>query len=88
MANKFSRQSTLLNSPGRNAYDVVPNDSEDLAFVTRKIYVGQGGHLKVLLENDTVPVILKNVPTGACLELCVKRIYIADTSALYIVAIY
>jgi len=64
-----------------SAFAITPSDTVNLTYPTRALYVGTGGDINILLWNDTVPVILKNVLGGSCLPLSVKRVYDTDTGA-------
>jgi hypothetical protein len=69
------------NGAATKAVAITPNDSTDLATVTRGIYVGAGGNLRVLLADDTSPVTLTNVSAGVIYPLRVKRVYSTTTTA-------
>ena len=43
----FSRFQTQASDPATNAVLVSPNDSTDLTYVSRAVYVGTGGNMKV-----------------------------------------
>ena len=67
---------------------VTPHDSNDLAAVTRGLYVGGAGNLELLLERDTSAVVLVGVIAGSLLPLRVKRVLASSTTATSIVALY
>lgn len=54
----------------------------------RAIFVGTGGNITCTLQNDTTPVVLKNVPSGALLPLSVKSVASSGTTAADIVGLY
>jgi hypothetical protein len=58
-----------------SAFEITPSDSVDLAYITRAIYFGVGGDIKLLLVDDTVPVTFVNVPEGSMYPFQVKRVY-------------
>jgi hypothetical protein len=67
---------------------VSPSDSVDVSDVDFKVYVGTGGHLKVVTQNGTT-VTLKNIQDGTYIDwLKIKRIYSKGTTATDIVAIF
>lgn len=84
---KFSGSSPDVN-PGSagSAAAIVPNDAVDLANVTRGIYVGGAGNLKVDMVDGTVTFI--GIPAGAVLPVRVKRIYVTGTTATNLVALW
>ena len=72
-------------SPG-NGTAITPNDTTDLANVTKEIYVGVAGDIKIdLVTSGTVT--LKNVPAGR-LKVRVKRVYATGTTATDLVALW
>ena len=75
----FSKYTTLLTSPASNAFSITPNDANELAYVTRAIYVGATGGIKMLLEGDTTPVIFLSVQSGTVLNVRAKKVFDTDT---------
>lgn len=71
----------------RNAAVVTPNDSADLAQVTRAILVGVGGTVTVNMAGTGTQVAMI-VPTGGFLPVSVSRIYATGTDATDIVAFW
>ncbi len=66
-------------APANHAAVVTPNDSTDLAFVTRAIYCGDVGNIKVdTLGGDTAVVI--PMLAGGQLDIRVKRVYSTGTT--------
>jgi hypothetical protein len=76
-----------LTSPARSAEAVTKDDAGDLGTEVRALFIGTGGNLQVLLVDDTTPVLLKNLTSGAVLPLRVKRVYATNTTATDIVAL-
>ncbi len=82
MVDTFSSHVTSITAPPERALAVSPNDSDDLPYVSRAIYVGTAGSLRVLtLENDDV-TYTNFVGTKV---LRVKRVFATGTSATDIV---
>lgn len=74
-------------SPFASAATVTPNDGTDLpGGVTRGVYIGGAGGLKVGMADGTT-LTFAAVPLGVIL-LRVKRIYATGTAATNIVALY
>lgn len=70
------------------AETVTTHDTNDVSDLPFNIYVGTGGHLKVLTE-DGQTVSLKNVANGTYIDFIkIKRIYRTGTTARDIVAIF
>lgn len=72
----------------RRGYAVIPDDNVVLDPVPTQLFVGTGGKIKILLCDDTNPVIFMAVPTGSILRVRAKKIYASDTNASNILALY
>lgn len=73
--------------PALGAFDVTPNNSADLAIVTRGVYVGVTGNLKVDMANgDTVTFV--GLAAGVIHPIRAQRIYATGTTATSIVGVY
>lgn len=69
---------------------ITPSDTVDLTRVTRALWVGVGGDLKVTLVDGTTDE-LRNIPSGSLLPIAVKRVYATGqtgTLATYVKALY
>lgn len=74
--------------PAENAFVVTPNDSVDLAHVTRGLWVGGAGNISVDLNGGQTAVLFSGVPAGTLLPLAVIRVRSTNTTATLIVAVY
>ena len=84
--NALSVYEFLPPGPSRRALTVTPSDDNDLAFIGRYLWVGTAGDVKVVMANgETVKFV--NVPAGCRLEISVKRVLAAETTAGSIVAL-
>ncbi len=81
MPDLFAAHSTGLDSPASRAFAITPNDSTDLADVTRGLHTGSGGTIVLILNEDTASVTLSGVPGGVILPLRVKRVLATGTTA-------
>lgn len=87
MIDEFSKYSRSLVSPPENAAQVAPDDASDISYVTRALYVGQGGDLRVtMLGGETVT--FANVPPGTLMPLRVTRILATGTTAAMILGLW
>ena len=68
----------------RNGTVISPDDNNDLAHVTRGVWVGTAGDLKVMMVDDTVAIVIPNA--SGMMSIAVKRIYATLTTATGIVA--
>lgn len=78
---------TDISGPASRLEAVTPDDSGELAQVTRALYVGTGGNIKVDGYHIGEAVVLSNVPDGTVLPIRVTRVYATDTTASDIVAL-
>jgi len=80
--------------PYSHAFAIAPSDTDELAEITRAIYVGGVGDVAVILADDTPvgssgsAVVLKAVPTGTLLEMRVRQVWSTGTTATTLVALY
>lgn len=83
----FSSTTTGIDGPASNFAPITPNDSTDLTFVTRTIYVGTGGNVAVVGPTGATAVF-KNVFAGASLPIRVSRVLATGTTATDLVALW
>jgi len=76
-----------LDWPAIRAAAVTPNDSTDLSFVTRSLYVGGAGNVSVDLAESGTAVVFVGVPAGTFLPIRAKRVRSTGTTATNIVAL-
>lgn len=83
----FSKFTSGLESPARNAFAITPHDTNDLTYATRWLYVGGAGTLKIItLGGDTVT--FGAVTAGSLIPVRATRVYDTGTSATDIVGLY
>ncbi len=51
MTDTFADHTTDISAPPSNAEQITPSDAVDLPFVTRAIYVGIQGDVRILMQN-------------------------------------
>jgi hypothetical protein len=73
-------------NPGTRAVAITPSDSADIA-VTRGVYVGGSGTLKVDMADGTT-VTFTALAAGVIHPIQVKRVYSTGTAATNILGIY
>jgi len=76
-----------LTSPATLAVAITPNDSADLAFATRAIYIGGGGNLRVEMQGNATPVTFAGVVGGTILPIRVARVFVTGTTATSLVSL-
>ena len=73
--------------PINSAFAITPDDDVDLIYITRGIYVGVSGDLKVDVKSgDTVTFV--GLAAGMIHPIRVKRVYENGTDATSIVGVY
>lgn len=75
-------------TPAARAAAITPNDSTDLAYVTRGIYIGTAGNISVDLVYEGVAVVFSNVLAGTILPVQAKRVRSTSTTAGSLVGLY
>jgi hypothetical protein len=79
--NKLKHYKPLQVLAGSSAFAITPNDGAELDFVTSKLWVGSAGDVEIVLADDSVAVILVGVPAGTMLDLRIKQVKAAGTTA-------
>lgn len=82
----YSNFALGLESPAIGAFSITPSNDAELTYVTRYIYVGTAGHIKVTFVDDT-EVTLNNLIAGELHALRVKKVHSTGTTALTIVGL-
>jgi hypothetical protein len=88
MADEWARISTGVTGPPRNAAEITPNDSADLDYVTRCIYVGTSGDVTVDLVGIGTNITYANLPSGFYLIGFFSRVYSTGTTASDLVGMW
>jgi len=88
MADIYSVQDQGVHAPARRLVTITPNDSSDLADVTRALYVGVTGDVVVIAANDSSSITIKNAQAGTVLPIQCKRILATGTTASQLVGMY
>lgn len=83
----FSASSSGLDSPARHAFAITPNDSTDLATVTRGIYVGVTGDVEVITVGGET-VVFKAAAAGSVIPIQAARVKAANTTATNLLGLY
>lgn len=73
--------------PASHAFAVVPSDGVELTSIPRALFVGTGGNITLRLADSSADVLLKNVPSGAMLDLQARFVRATGTTAADIVAL-
>ena len=76
-----------VGEPATHAVSITPDDSNDLAYVSRGVWVGGAGAMKVTMYGGET-VLLSGITAGSLLPIRVSRIFSTDTTATLIVSFY
>lgn len=83
----FASDRSRLNAPAYNAGAVTPHDTDELAFLTRGIYVGVSGNVVlVTASGDTITFV--GLAAGMIHPIRAKIIKSTNTTATSIVAVW
>lgn len=82
---KYSGSS--LSAPIEYGFAVTKSDSAELAAVSRALYVGTGGDLRIRTAGGA-DLLFKAVPAGALLPIRADMVFATNTTATDIVALY
>jgi len=85
ITDRFSGNAGSIMSSAIHAEVLTPNDSADLDYVTRALYVGGTGNIKVTMQGGET-LIITAVQVGTMLPVRVTRVWATDTTATNIVA--
>ena len=80
ITDRFKGNSGSIMAPASHVLLVTPNDSADLTYTTRAIYVGGTGNIKLTTAGGET-LILTAVQVGTLLPIRVTRVWATDTTA-------
>ena len=86
--NNYAQNDVATQAPATNAFAITPNDSTQLTFTTRAVYVGGAGNLVVRLSGDTANVTLVGVAAGTLLPIRAILVASTSTTATSIIGLY
>jgi hypothetical protein len=83
----FRRFGRSLTSPPEDAAPVAPNDSAELTHVTRALYVGSAGDVRLRMLGGG-EVTLKGLTQGSLIPIRAVQIYATGTTASALVGLW
>lgn len=83
----FQTTSDSLMAPASSAFEVTPDDVNELQEVTKAIYVGTGGDVVLRPQDGLADVTFRNVQSGAILDVRVSAIRATGTNAADIIGL-
>lgn len=87
MSDPFKEHQSGLTSPASAAFSISPSNGNPLANVTRAIYVGGTGDLRVTMKGGET-VVLSQVQAGVIYPLRCTHVMATGTTATGIVGLY
>lgn len=85
--NNFAAFTPGLDSPATGAAAITPHDTNELTTVSRYIYVGGTGNLKLTTVTGET-VTFESIPVGTVLRIAAKLVFSTGTTATKLVAMY
>lgn len=83
---KNARSSDTTDFPARSLIAVTPNNSVDLTFVPKALWIGGAGNVAVIALEDNASVTLNGCQAGQIIPIRVTRVLATGTTATNIVA--
>lgn len=78
------QQNEQHNSPAQEAFAITPSDTDELVYVTRFIYVGVTGDIKLAMMNDcngAGTILLKAAQAGSVIPIRARKVLATGTTA-------
>ena len=86
MADKFEYYPDTTISPARNAYALVPHDTNQLTVIPKGIYVGTGGDITLRGIDATADVTYRNLPDASYIAVRAAYVRATGTTAANLIA--
>lgn len=84
---KQAQRGDTTDFPAKSLRAVTPNDSAELAYVAKALYVGGAGNLSIIAQEDSAAITLTNVAAGSIIPVRAKIVRATGTTATGIVAL-
>lgn len=81
------REHQGITQPGTKLFAITKHDTNELAYVTRGIWVGGAGNIAILAVDDSDAVTLVGVAAGTLIPIRAKKVMSTNTTATSIVGI-
>lgn len=83
----FWSSSPKLEAPATDGTAITPSDTEEIGFVTRAIYVGGGGNVRVVMRGGQT-LTFSGVGQGTFLPIRALQVLATGTTATDLVGLY
>lgn len=87
MVDHFGNQIDSLSQPARHAFAITPHATLEIDPLPKAIYVGGGGDITLRAADSNTDTIFRNVAPGQILDVRVRYIRAAGTTATGIVGL-
>jgi hypothetical protein len=87
MLDSFKDQARSLSSPAHDAIEIVPNDGADLQHVTRALYVGGTGNVRVRMASGNT-VTFQALAGGIVYPIRAARVLASGTNATGLIGLW
>ena len=77
----FGSSSDSLIAPANNAFEITPHDTQELAIVTKALYIGTGGDVVLRPLEGAIDVTFRNLLAGSILDVRALAVRATGTSA-------
>lgn len=85
--NEFDSFADSPTSPADNAFAITPHASDELALITKAIYVGGTGDVALRTLAGAADVVFKNVPAGMILDVRARAVRTSGTTATFLIGL-
>lgn len=86
MKDRFTHTSSGFSAPAADGFAIVPDDAADLAEVTRALYIGASGDLRLVLAGGS-EITFATLGAGTLLPVRARRVKATGTTAAGIVGL-
>jgi hypothetical protein len=84
---KQAQRGDTTDFPAKSLRAVTPHDTNELEYVSKALFIGTGGTLSLIAQEDTAAVTLANVAAGQIVPVRAKIVRATGTTATGIVAL-
>jgi hypothetical protein len=82
-----AQRGDTVDFPAKNLRAITPNDTTPLTFIPKALYIGVGGNIAMIAQEDSEAVTLQNIASGSIIPVRAKIILNTGTTASNIVAL-
>jgi hypothetical protein len=87
MTDTFRKHSRSLTAPPENAAPIQPSDGAELGYVTRAVYIGGAGALRVEMMGGE-EIVFAGLAAGTLLPVRIQKVFATGTTATALVALW